>query len=112
MAAENNAQYGLRVPQLRVSAENGAVRPSAPANVHPSAEEEYFRGYTDDLWELVLRLPVRYREVLVLHARYAMDEGGIARLLGLPAGTVKSRLHRARKKMSTMLKEGADHERT
>jgi RNA polymerase sigma-70 factor (ECF subfamily) len=40
-------------------------------------------------------LPVRYREILVLRFREEMKLGEIAELLGVPVGTVKSRLHGA-----------------
>ncbi|MGB6453187.1 MAG: sigma-70 family RNA polymerase sigma factor [Streptosporangiaceae bacterium] len=42
------------------------------------------------------RLPVSQRVVLVLRSREGLSEQEIASTLGIPAGTVKSRLHRAR----------------
>jgi RNA polymerase sigma-70 factor (ECF subfamily) len=44
----------------------------------------------------VLALPVRYREPLVLYYFQEMDLVETARVLGLPEGTVKARLSRAR----------------
>jgi RNA polymerase sigma factor (sigma-70 family) len=41
-------------------------------------------------------LPVSQRVVLVLRAQEGLSEQEIATTLGIPAGTVKSRLHRAR----------------
>jgi len=84
---------------------------TGPNRTHPSAEDDFLREYTDDLWAVVLKLPVKYREVLVLHARYDMAEADIAALLGLPPGTVKSRLHRARAKVTALWKEEGGYER-
>ncbi|KIL34906.1 hypothetical protein SD71_17215 [Cohnella kolymensis] len=71
-----------------------------------SAEEEYMnRTYTDSIWQLVMKLPPKYREVLVLDAQYELPLTEISSLLQVSVGTVKSRLHRARSKMKDYLKE-------
>jgi RNA polymerase sigma-70 factor (ECF subfamily) len=71
-----------------------------------SAEDQYFhRTYTDSIWQLVMKLPPKYREVLILDANYEMPLTEIALLLRISLGTVKSRLHRARAKMKMYLKE-------
>jgi len=44
----------------------------------------------------VRRMPKRSRDVLLLHAWAELADGQIAEALGIPVGTVKSRLHRAR----------------
>jgi RNA polymerase sigma-70 factor (ECF subfamily) len=49
-----------------------------------------------DIDDALARLPVAQRAVLVLRAREGLSEQEIAAALGIPAGTVKSRLHRAR----------------
>jgi RNA polymerase sigma-70 factor (ECF subfamily) len=49
-----------------------------------------------DVRDVLARLPVRHRAVLVLRELEGLDEAAVAELLGIPAGTVKSRLHRAR----------------
>lgn len=53
------------------------------------------------------RLPLRHREVIVLryHLDHSVDQ--IADLLGVPAGTVMSRLHRALQALKTHIKEDA-----
>ncbi|MFF1480468.1 RNA polymerase sigma factor [Streptomyces sp. NPDC058301] len=43
------------------------------------------------------RLPDQHRQVLVLRAVYGMNEEEMAATLALPVGTVRSRLHRARR---------------
>lgn len=49
-----------------------------------------------DIDDALARLPVSQRVVLVLRTREGLSEQEIAAALGIPAGTVKSRLHRAR----------------
>lgn len=46
--------------------------------------------------DLLARLPLRHRTVLVLRELEGMDERATAELIGVPEGTVKSRLSRAR----------------
>ncbi|WNQ14061.1 RNA polymerase sigma factor [Paenibacillus aurantius] len=76
-----------------------------------SAEKEYLsHAYAHDLWALVLALPTKYREVLVLEVKYGLSMQEMASLLGISEGTAKSRLHRARKKVSDALKEGEGYE--
>jgi RNA polymerase sigma-70 factor (ECF subfamily) len=48
-----------------------------------------------DLRDRVLRLPARLREVLLLRFYEGLDEAEMAEALGVPKGTVKSRLHGA-----------------
>jgi RNA polymerase sigma-70 factor (ECF subfamily) len=70
----------------------------------PSAEAEAFnRLVTEEVWQVVLALPVKLREVLLLHAHHQLTHSEIARLLSLSEGTVKSRLHRARMKVGKLL---------
>jgi RNA polymerase sigma factor (sigma-70 family) len=47
------------------------------------------------LWAAVKALPARQRAVLVLRFHEDLTEAEVARLLGLPLGTVKSLGHRA-----------------
>jgi RNA polymerase sigma factor (sigma-70 family) len=49
-----------------------------------------------DIDDALARLPAAQRAVLVLRSREGLSEQEIAAALGIPAGTVKSRLHRAR----------------
>ena len=47
------------------------------------------------LWEATRRLPARQRAVVVLRFQEDLSEAEVARLLGLPLGTVKSTSSRA-----------------
>lgn len=48
------------------------------------------------VWEAVKRLPVDLRAVIALRYALDMSEAEMTSILKVPAGTVKSRLHRAR----------------
>lgn len=58
------------------------------------------------LREEIGRLPLLYREVIVLYYFHEMQIVEIAAVLQESEGTVKSKLHRARKKLKLQLKEG------
>lgn len=58
----------------------------------------------------VAKLPKRDRDVLTLCAWSELDSAGIAEALGIPEGTVRSRLHRARKILRTHLDAGSARE--
>jgi RNA polymerase sigma-70 factor (ECF subfamily) len=55
----------------------------------------------------IARLPVEYREALVLAELQELTYAETAVVLDCPVGTVRSRLHRARALLATMLAEGA-----
>lgn len=75
-----------------------------------SAEEAAIAKLTEGtIWEKVLSLPDKYREVLVLDAVHGLKQHEIARMLGLSVGGVKSRLFRARARMNEMMKEESPH---
>ncbi|MFK7695762.1 RNA polymerase sigma factor [Paenibacillus sp. HJGM_3] len=79
----------------------------------PSAESEALsRIHAHTLWEYVLELPEPYREALMLDASYGLPVKEMAQLLGIPEGTVKSRIARARTRIASKLKEDAPYERT
>jgi RNA polymerase sigma factor (sigma-70 family) len=62
--------------------------PAQPATASPEGLAE--------IRDALARLPVSQRAVVVLRAREGLSEQEIAATLGISAGTVKSRLHRAR----------------
>ncbi|MFC5407024.1 RNA polymerase sigma factor [Cohnella soli] len=70
---------------------------SQPGLDHPSAESVALeRIQLNEAWKIVLQLPTKYREVLVLFAFHEMTHNEIAQTVGIPEGTVKSRLHKTR----------------
>ena len=82
-----------------------------PAGAQRSAETAFLeQEAANRIWLLVFRLPVKIREVLVLHAKYELSLQEIADVLKIPEGTVKSRLFKARKKMKALIEEDETHE--
>ncbi|CAM4522247.1 RNA polymerase sigma factor [Paenibacillus typhae] len=70
-----------------------------------SAEMEYMGNQqTKDIWSIIMKLPDKLREVLVLDLKAELSINEIAGLTGLPPGTVKSRLHRARRKVQDKIR--------
>jgi len=55
------------------------------------------------------KLPLRHSEVLTLFFLEDLSINEIAAVLGIPPGTVKSRLHHAKKALKAVLSEGAVH---
>ena len=53
--------------------------------------------------ELVLTLPTKYRDVVVLFYFHEMNISSVANILALPEGTIKARLSRAREMLHSKL---------
>ncbi|MFC3771112.1 RNA polymerase sigma factor [Paenibacillus sp. GCM10012303] len=71
-----------------------------------SAEKEFFeKNFINEIWKAVMDLPRHYREVIVLDAQLEMSIDEISKFLSVSQGTVKSRIHRARKMLTKKLKE-------
>ncbi|RXZ80024.1 sigma-70 family RNA polymerase sigma factor [Paenibacillaceae bacterium] len=69
----------------------------------PSAEQEVIATETvNRLWEMVLELPAKYREAIILFAHHQLSMKEIAKVLDVSEGTVKSRLHHARLKLAKL----------
>jgi RNA polymerase sigma-70 factor (ECF subfamily) len=56
------------------------------------------------LWEAIDALPEKLRITIVLSAIEGHEVAGVARLLGVPEGTVKSRLYHARQRLQERLR--------
>lgn len=69
-----------------------------PAVEDPAREVEW-RDTRRLLWEMVKQLPAVYRLVLVLRHQEGMSYRDIAEVTGLPEGTVKTHLFRARRRL-------------
>lgn len=63
------------------------------------------RGEAESLWEAVLRLPEDQRLAVTLYYYEDMPVAQIAHTLGIPQGTVKSRLSRGRERLRQLLRE-------
>ncbi|MFF4015474.1 RNA polymerase sigma factor [Streptomyces sp. NPDC001843] len=83
---------------VRVARRTAVEKPADPDDLARLGE---LRAGSDgelptDVRDVLARLPVRDRAVLVLRELEDLDERAVADLLGIAPGTVKSRLHRAR----------------
>jgi RNA polymerase sigma-70 factor (ECF subfamily) len=81
-----------RFPTVDVQIENAPE----PAGRAPQEVELSLRKSADAVRRAVLALPERYREPVVLFYFHEMDVAAAARTMGMPEGTVKARLARAR----------------
>jgi RNA polymerase sigma-70 factor (ECF subfamily) len=77
-------------------AEHERTRP--PSSTDNAADER-----ARMLWEAIDALPDKLRHVVVLASIEGHDLGAVARLLGIPQGTVKSRLFLARQRIKDQL---------
>lgn len=68
--------------------------------------EEYMPEFEDEhheLWDVVMKLDVVYREVIILYFYERLSLREISGVLKIPEGTVKSRLSRAKKQLKEYL---------
>ena len=74
-----------------------------PENEGRVVEEVERREFQASVREMVARLPVRYREVLTLYYVDEIKYEDIAEVMGMPLGTVKTHLHRARLRLRDLV---------
>jgi RNA polymerase sigma-70 factor (ECF subfamily) len=97
----------LPIHTEQVNASQGQMKPEI--FVHPSAEAEAIsREHVHEIWDIVMALPDKFRELLLLHLKYELTTGEIADMLGISAGTVKSRLSRAKAKVRKQWEERSE----
>ncbi|WP_339299088.1 sigma-70 family RNA polymerase sigma factor [Paenibacillus sp. FSL R5-0623] len=73
---------------------------------HPSAEMEVMRKeHIHEIWDIVLALPKKFREILLLNLKYELTTSEIAEILKISSGTVKSRLSRGKDKVRKQWEE-------
>jgi RNA polymerase sigma-70 factor (ECF subfamily) len=80
-----------------------------PEAVELGADERLFADQrTERLHAALARLPVEYREALVLCELQELSYAETAAVIGCPIGTVRSRLHRGKALLMTMFAERSD----
>jgi RNA polymerase sigma-70 factor (ECF subfamily) len=106
------ATFSTWLTAVALNSYRSALRERVPL---PSVSDLTFEANPDALTELeaterasgirqmVLTLPRRYREPLVLFYFQEMNLAETARVLGMPEGTVKARLHRGRQLLKRRL---------
>jgi RNA polymerase sigma-70 factor (ECF subfamily) len=92
-----------RVRELLGRAMQDLLRMNTPP-AHP--EEVFVQGETKGrLWQAVEALGEKHRLPVLLHYEHDLPAAEIARVLGLPLGTVLSRLHTARERLRERLSQ-------
>jgi RNA polymerase sigma-70 factor, ECF subfamily len=97
---------GFRTEDLEAEGEGGRTyeRPLASSAPTPEQESER-RERRAEIEEVVQALAPAYRELIVLRHAHDLSYDEIAEVTGLPLGTVKNRIFRAREAMRTHLVE-------
>lgn len=97
---------GMRTEDLEVEGEGGRTyeKPLASNALTPEQESER-RERRAEIEEIVQALAPAYRELIVLRHAHDLSYDEIAEVTGLPLGTVKNRIFRAREAMRTHLVE-------
>jgi RNA polymerase sigma-70 factor (ECF subfamily) len=90
-----------RQERRRTRREQSVAEPDPPVT---SEEVTVSRERAAHVWNAIDALPEKLRVVIVLCAIEGHDVRGVARLLEIPEGTVKSRLFLARKALSERLR--------
>ena len=85
--------------RLRQLARDTAWHTSNPKSGVDGVDHANDRVFLNRLREEIERLPEKLRVVLILSAVEGMEASEVAALLEIPAGTVRSRLHLARKRL-------------
>ena len=75
-----------------------------PAEERPQPED------ADDLGQAILKLPVKYKDVILLYYYQDMSQDEIAEILQTSASTVSRRLKRAQDRLRDALKGGREDE--
>ena len=99
--------WRLAIDRQRSAARRDRREQAATANSLPplSVEETVFgREFQDRVDRAIDSLPEKLRRVVILAAMEGYDTSETASLLDLPEGTVRSRLHRARKLLAEKLR--------
>jgi RNA polymerase sigma-70 factor, ECF subfamily len=101
-----NACYDLlrrkrREPMLEPARDEDAPEPPGPSS--PDHADSAVTAV--DVQRALVRVPQEFRAVLILHDVQDLAYEDIAEALGIPVGTVKSRLHRGRIALASQLGE-------
>ena len=97
---------GMRTEDLEIEGEGGRTYEKPLASSAPTPEQESERRERRaEIEEIVQALAPAYRELIVLRHAHDLSYDEIAEVTGLPLGTVKNRIFRAREAMRTHLVE-------
>ena len=92
---------------VALDSEEGAYHGRSAAVESPSAHEKVERAETSACVQRCLDyLPDSYRAVILLYEAYGLTAAEIAELLSVSVGSVKIRLHRARRRLQEVMEFG------
>lgn len=91
------------IDRWRKHAQPGVLASDTPLDVEVAATDPNADGYTDEMQHALERLPLELRETLLLVVVAELTHQEAADLLGVPLGTVLSRVSRARRRMREFL---------
>jgi len=75
-------------------------------SILPSTEKTVINKYNnEEIKDTIFSLPKVYREVVYLYYYDSLNTEEIAKVLDIPANTVKTRLRRAKQRLESMIKE-------
>jgi RNA polymerase sigma-70 factor (ECF subfamily) len=92
-----------RRPQVSLDLDEDDYHPEIAALAAPEADD----SATVSVTQLLDQLPERYRQAVTLFYMQDKSYEQTAEILGLPLGTVKALLHRARKRLVELTREAA-----
>ena len=69
----------------------------------PASDETSDKDEEEAMMTAIYQLPASFREAILLHYYQGCGISEIAEMMGLPEGTISSRLSRGRKKLETIL---------
>jgi RNA polymerase sigma-70 factor (ECF subfamily) len=98
--------YGVAVDRLRRSKSREWAEELNADEVQQCAEPSFDEEDSDALHRALDELGLKHREVLVLHFLEDFSVAEIAATVGCPEGTVKSRIHHAKRALKEILLRG------
>lgn len=96
------SQANARRPREVSFDDDRGVRPAEPRRVDGTFAEMELR---DRLEKAMAQLPDQYRVLVAAHHLQGVQYEALAEALGLPLGTVKTHLHRAKRRLRELLDE-------
>ena len=100
------------IDRWRKHPQPGVLAGDAPIEVEVAGETPFADGYTDEMQHALDRLPRELRESLLLVVVGELTHQEAANELGVPLGTVLSRVSRARRRMREFLVAAAGQVRS
>jgi RNA polymerase sigma-70 factor (ECF subfamily) len=106
-SARHHTRRRLLRDRLFVRLDEEGADACQPVTTANAADELIRQRDVQQLRRAIVRLPARYREVIVLCDLQDVSYADAAQALGCALGTVRSRLHRARHLLADKLQRGA-----